>query len=157
MEIFQHGVTPPGIQVADERRAVYRREHCVLAADHDIARRIAGLLLKHRRRRIPDDFSAHAGRETHPLAVYVGPGLLEQFDGRRIAEINSRFRKDGVGVSLDEVEALFAEQFVFGNGAGDAGHHRQRGVVVAACLAGASPAALSSGFRHDAWLRGASR
>ena len=112
-EVLDRRVAAALVEVAHERRAVRRREHRVLAADGDAARRIARVLDEIARRARLDDAAAHAGRTAHALAVDVGAGGLP--DGQRfrvVAVLDADFREDGVGVALDRREALLVQHLV---------------------------------------------
>ena len=72
LEVGQRGVAAAAVEVVDERRAVVRRQHRGVAADLDVARRVAGVLRVDGGRLLGDDRPAHATREAHPVPVDVG-------------------------------------------------------------------------------------
>ena len=109
-EVLDRAVAPAAVEVADERRAVVRREDRVHPADLDVALGVARVLGELARRGGLDDRAAHPAREPDALAVDVGAGLAQQSEGLGVAaEVEADLLEDRVGVLLDERQALLAE------------------------------------------------
>ena len=68
-EVLDRPVPAAAVEVADERRAVGRREDRPVPAEDDVVRAVPGDLRELRRRRRLDERAAQAAREPHPLAV----------------------------------------------------------------------------------------
>ena len=146
-EILDARVAPAFIEVADERRAVGRREHRVLAADQHVAGGIARLLNELARRRRLDQLPAHAARHAHPLALNVRARRLPDRQGLRVfAELDADLLEDRVGIALDQGQALFAEDLVVRNLARDVGN-RHRGAGGTRRALGIAAARAAAGGR----------
>ena len=106
-EILDGRVAAPLVEVVDERRPVGRREDDVRVPDLDIARGIASALGEHGGRAGPDDLAAHASREADARAGHVGAGASKDLEGlREVADLDADLLEQGVGVVLDQLEAL---------------------------------------------------
>ena len=143
-EVLDVRVPAAFVEVVDERRAVGGGEHRVRAADLDVARGIPGVLRELARRRRLDQPAAQASRHAHPLAVDVRTrGLPDCERFRVLAELDADLLEDGVGVVLDEGEALFAQHLVHRNVARYVRDRMTglRGARDALGIAGARPAA----------------
>ena len=88
-EVLDRPVPAAAVEVADERRAVGRREDRPVPAEDDVVRAVPGDLGELRRRRRLDERAAQAAREPHPLAV----------DGR--ACVREELERVGRAVELD--------------------------------------------------------
>jgi len=104
-------------------RAVGGREHRAVATDHHVVRGIARVLREFLRRGAAHDGATHAAREVHPLALDVRARVLPQLQRLRIvAEVDADLLEDGVGIVLEELEALGAEYLVVGDLPRDVGN-----------------------------------
>ncbi len=109
-EVLDRPVAAPVVEVADERRAVGRREHGVRPADLDGVNRVPCHLREGRGSRRLHDLPGEAAREAHALAVDVGTRVPEQLQRLgRVAELDADLLEHGVGVLLDQREVLFRE------------------------------------------------
>ena len=112
-EVLDGRVAPPLLQVADEGRAVDRREDRGVAADLDAALEVAGVLGEGGGRGLTDDLPAHALGAAHPHAVDVGAGLLPDLQRLLVVPVlDADLLQHRVGVGLAEREAFLAEKLV---------------------------------------------
>ncbi len=75
----------------------------------------------------PDQFAQHAFRKAHALAGNVGAGVLPDRDGFRIvAELKADLGQQPVGIGLDHLGALVAENVVDRQVAGNVGQGARR-------------------------------
>src|SRR5262249_3410415 len=103
--------------------AIIRREHGILAADDDAACGVARVLDVLTGRRPLDDAPAHAAREVHAVALYVGAAIAKDLEHLLVAlDVDTDLLQDGVGVVLDQRETLLAQHLVEGNLACDERH-----------------------------------
>ena len=100
-EILDGGVAAALVEVADEGRAVDRREHRVVAADRDVALGIARVLDVFARRGLLDDRARQAAREMDARALDIGAGLLPQLQA-------SSSSRNSMPISSRIVSALFS-------------------------------------------------
>ena len=91
-EVVQRGV-PPDVALADERRAVHRAEHHLVAADVHVVRRVAGLHVE-LPRRLGHLLQHELGVEEDHLAVHLLAGLAEQLHRLRLGELHPDLRDD---------------------------------------------------------------
>src|SRR5262245_6884770 len=83
-EILDCGVAAALVQTADEGRTIDRREHRVLTADIDVARRIAGMLHILPRRALLDNGSRQTTGKMNAGASDVGTSSPPQLQSLRI-------------------------------------------------------------------------
>ena len=127
-EVVDRRVAPAGVEVVHKRRAPGWAEYGVIAADLDGVRGIARVLGELARRARLDDPAAHPRLEAHALAVHVGARVVEDRENLGIAaKLHPDLLKKPVGVALDEVEALLAEDPERTELAEDAGRTRDHG------------------------------
>ncbi len=121
-EVLDARVAAPLVEVAHEGGAVGRGEHGAVAADDDVAGRVAGVLGEFARCRALHQRAAHAAREADALALDVSPGGLPQRKALRIiAEVQADLLEDRVGIVLEQRQALLAQDLVVRDVAGDVG------------------------------------
>ncbi len=119
-EILDGRVAAAVIEIAHEGRAIDRREHRVVAADGDVALRVARILHIFARRRFLDDGTRQPAWEADAGALHVGARLAPQLDRfRLVAELDAHFLQDGVGIVLDDLQPLLAQHLVDRDLAGD--------------------------------------
>ena len=120
----------------------------MIAADFHAARGIAGVLGELARRGGAERADL-ARLEAHPLAVDLGAGLLEQAERLLVAtKLDADLAEDAIGMPLDEVQAVFAEEIVISYAPGDIGRRGAFGrlaplpqAIAAATTAPAAPCA----------------
>ena len=101
--------------IADEGRAVDRREHRALAANGHVARGIAGMLDIFPRRALLDDRARQPAREMNAGAPHVGAGLLPQLQALVVAmELDADLLENDVGIVLDDLQPLLAQHLDHG-------------------------------------------
>ena len=112
LEVGERAVAAPTGQIADERRAVRRRQHHVVAADLHRLRRVArqlGELARRGRAQRPHV----TGVEVNGDAVDRGAGVAEQLQRLGVvADLDAHLGEHPVGLGLDQRQALLAEQLV---------------------------------------------
>ena len=153
LEVFERPVAAALVEVVDERRAVVGREHHRVAADHDVALRVARVLHILRRRRRAE-LPREAARKPHPLALDVAAGVCERDRARgesretrcrSPAAASRRCVRSSRGLPRSDIS-------VSGIVARDVGDGRMRSLCPrrAARLAAASrlPGGGRCGFRH---------
>ena len=111
-------VAPLVVEVADEGRAIGRREDGVAAADDDVAFRVAGMLGVARRRQ-RQLLEQQLARDAHPLVADVGASLAPQRQRRFVAEIDADLLEDGHELLMDQLNSGRVEQLVKRDLAGD--------------------------------------
>jgi hypothetical protein len=127
----------------------------LLAADDDIAHRVARVLRELARCGGLHQLAAHAARESHAFALHVGAGRLEQRQRLRVvAEVDADLLQDGVGVVLEQLEAVVAQHFVARDLACDVRHEimrprRARGALGIAPTRAAAACIGAAGLVHD--------
>ena len=77
-KVLDGAVAAPLVQVSDEGRAVGWDQHGGIAANLDVADRVAAVLGVGGRCRALDDLAAHATRKPHSLAIHVRAGVGQQ-------------------------------------------------------------------------------
>ena len=89
LEVLERPVAAALVEVVDEGRAVVRREHHRVAADDDVALRVARVLHILRRRR-GAELTREAARKAHPLALDVAAGVAEESKrAGKVAELDA--------------------------------------------------------------------
>ena len=127
-EVGQRGVAAAFIVGAVKRWAVNRGEDRALAADFDVAGRVAGVLGEGRRRRLAQ-LTDHALGEADAGGVClafgegdIGPLFPPSVDGVCIfGDVDADLLQDGLGVGLDQRQALLGEDVDVGELAVDDG------------------------------------
>ncbi len=111
-EVLDRRITPPLIEIANEGRAVDRREDQVAAADLDVPCRVPGALGEGARRRLDQRAHEPSGK-AHALAFDLGAGTAPQVERFRIvAEVDADLLKDGLGIVLDEGQAFLGQHLI---------------------------------------------
>ena len=109
MQVFERAVATPAIKIGDEWRTSDRREHRGIAPKSYVALRIAGVDGKFAG--ALEQSARQSARNAHPLALHVRTCFLPQPQGLRIAaELDADFLQDGLGVGLDDLDRLGAQQ-----------------------------------------------
>ena len=152
LEVLERSVAAAPVEIVDEGRAVVRREHHRVAADDDVALRIARVLHVARGRG-GAELSREAARKAHPLALDVAARAAKEVErARKVAELDADLLEQRVGVALDDFEPFLAENLGQRNVARDVGHGdgRALGAGGAARLAAATRFAGGGrgGFGH---------
>ncbi len=130
---IERGVASTAGEVADERRAVRRREHDVVAADLDRLRRVAGQLRELARRGGAQRLDV-AGIEVDGDAVDGGAGILEQLQRLGVvADLDADLGQQPIGLRLDQRQAFLAQQLVRWDLATDERRRVRLGAVAGAC------------------------
>ncbi len=110
LEVLDGRIAAAVVEIAHEGRAIDRREDRGVAADLHVALRVAGVLDVLLRGRLLDDRARETAREADAGALHIGAGLLPQLERLRlVAELDADFLQDGVGIALDDAEALFVQ------------------------------------------------
>src|SRR5271165_1585748 len=79
LEVLERSVTTSLVEIVDEWRSVVGREHHRIAANHDVALRIARML-KVPGRRCRTQLSGQSARKADALALDVATGGAEQIE-----------------------------------------------------------------------------
>ena len=140
LEVFERPIAAALVEVVDERRAVVGGEHHRVAADKHIALGIARVLHVLRGRGGAET-PREAARKAHPLALDVAASVAKEIErAGKVAKLDADLLQQRLGVALDRREALFADEFREGDGAGDVGNGgvRALGARRASRLAAAS-------------------
>ena len=99
VEIGDGGIAPAVVQIGDERRPVYGREHDVVAADFDAPSVAAPQSELTRRGRA--ELMSQTGLEAHPHAVDPRPSRPEQLQRLVIsAELDADLVEDPIGMGF---------------------------------------------------------
>ena len=77
-EILNRAIAAAFVDVGDKGRAISRREDCVIAANHDIAGRITGMLGKFAWGSGLNDRADEPAREYDPLALHIRACCFEK-------------------------------------------------------------------------------
>ena len=110
LEVLDRRVATTVVEVECERRTVVGREDRGVAADLHAAGRVAAVLDVLARRRRLHDLTAHATREVHAGPVDVGARVGEHLQrGWVVADLDTHLVEDRLGVALDDLEALVAD------------------------------------------------
>ena len=121
LEVLDRAVAAALVEVADEGRAVVWREHHGVAADQHVALRIAGVLHVARWRRRAK-LSREPARKAHPFALDVAARPAKKLKrAGKAAEFDADLLEQRVGVALDDLEPLGAQNFGQRDLAGDVG------------------------------------
>src|SRR3954452_1950081 len=109
-EVLDRRVPTAVVDVERERRPVVGRKHSGVAADANTARRIPAVLDVFAWRRGLHDLPAHAPRETDSCSVDRCAGVGKNLQRRRVvANLHTDFLQDRLGVVLDDLETLVAD------------------------------------------------
>ena len=110
LEILERRVTAPLVDVIDERTAVGRYEHRVLAADLHVAFGVARVLGVFGGRRCLDNGAAQAARKAYPDTVDLSAALFQDVEGLgHVAEFDTDLLEDRVGIVFNQLQTLFVE------------------------------------------------
>ena len=122
-EVLDRAVAAATVEVADERRAVRRREHGRRAPQVDGVRRVAGDLVELARRRRLDELAGETREGTGPARRRRRSRRRSEQLERvgRLAEVDADLLEDRVGVVLDRLEALLGQDLDRRQRAGDEG------------------------------------
>jgi len=112
-------ITPPAVQagvpadlaLADERRAVHRAEHHVVAADVHAVGRVARLHVE-LARGLGGLFQHELRVELDHVAVHLLAGLAEQFDRLRFGELHSDLAHDAAPAAVEHRDRVGGEDLV---------------------------------------------
>lgn len=110
LKVFDRRITPALVEITDKWRPVCWYQYRSVAADHDAALGITGMLLVFRGRARLDDRATHASWEAHALAIDISACVLQEFEcSWKIAKLYADFLKQYLGIVLDKLQALFVE------------------------------------------------
>src|SRR3954451_5154709 len=154
-EVLDRAVATATLEIADERRAVGRREDGGGCTEVHGGGRVARVLVELLGRRRLNELSRESSREANPFTVDVAAGLSQEFVCvGRLAEVDPDGLEDRVGVVLDRREAFLVDDLERFQRPGDEGDLLRDFVQAGrtAPLAAAAPAAASLGLAHEVLL-----
>ena len=147
-EVLDRGIAPSAFAAVNERAAIGRDQHQVVAADHHVVIRVAGILGEHCGRALLDDFPAHAARKAHPHPIGRSPGSNEQCDRFGIVlDVDPDLFKDRVGVVFQRGQIGIAQHRIGRNEALDIGFARGLFGSIGGCTATPASGTHISGHR----------
>ena len=118
-------VAPALVEVVHEGRAAAGREDDAGSADMDGVGGVAGMLQEVARCGRLDQRAGEAALEADALALDIGPRRAQQLQRLGIAaELHADLLQDRIGITLDELQAFFAEQAEQAEGTVDIGQAR---------------------------------
>src|SRR5580704_13366319 len=152
-EVLDSRITAAFVEASNERRAISRREHGVVAADDHAARRVACVLSEFTRCGALNERTAHATRKTHALTLYIRPGSLPDRNCLGVvAKIDADLLENCIGIVLHQGETFLAQDFVIGNLAGNEGDRcRGSGGARSPLRVAAAGTSRVSGLRDLIW------
>ena len=114
VHVLERAVATAAVEVGHERRPADRREDRRVTAEMQVAQGVAGVKVEFTRRR-GQQGARHPARYVDSIALHVGPGLAPQAQRFRVAaELDADLLENRLGVRLDDLDGLSAQQFDHG-------------------------------------------
>lgn len=110
LKVLDRRITSALVEITDKWRPVCWHQHRSVAADHDAALGITGMLLVFRGCARLNNRATHSPWESHPFAIDISACVLQKLERpRKVAKLNADFLKQCLGIVLDELQAFFVE------------------------------------------------